>query len=238
MLNQIDIYLKKSDISSLYSDLGIKLHGFIMSKIDTKYAGLLHEKEPRSFSLFVHDGKDGLVCRVSTLSDEAEQIIAMLEDIDKITVYGMDEPLVVEHNNRAIPIKAAYIPDILNKNKYRLNIVTPATRKTSGRYTNPPDPQKYFGSVANKLWEYENIEIRQEELEGLFSDMTMTQYYFENSSFSIAGKKIPSMIGGADISLKSDADTKKLKLLLGYATYSGIGAKTALGMGGFLIGGI
>ena len=235
MLNQIDIYLKKSDISSLYSDLGIKLHGFIMSKIDTKYAGLLHEKEPRPFSLFVHDSKDGFVCRVSTLNDEAEQIIAMLEDIDKITVYGMDEPLVVEHNHRSIPIDAADIPEILGKNKYRLDIVTPATRKTSGRYTNPPDPQKYFGSVANKLWEYEHIEIGHEEFEALFAEMTMSRYHFESSSFALAGKKIPSMIGNADISLKSGADTKKLKMLLGYATYSGIGAKTALGMGGFLM---
>ena len=30
MLNQIDIYLHNADISTLYSDLGIKLHGFIM----------------------------------------------------------------------------------------------------------------------------------------------------------------------------------------------------------------
>ena len=233
MLNQIDIYLRDSDISSLYSDLGIKLHGFIMAKIDKTYAQLLHEQEPRPFSLFVYDSKKGFVCRVSSLNDEAVQIIDMLESIDKIKIYGIDKPLVVENISRSNPINAADIPEILGENKYRLDIITPATRKTSGKYTNLPNLRDYFASVANKIGEYENIAIESDELDALFADMTMSGYHFESSSFALGGRKIPSMIGNADIMIKSGAD--KLKLLLGYATYSGIGAKTALGMGGFLM---
>jgi len=233
MLNQLDIYLRGSDTSALYSDLGIKLHGFIMSKIDTSYANLLHTKEPRPFSLFVYDSGNGFACRVSTLNDEAAQIIDVLEKTDKIIVYGMDEPLAVERISRSNPINAADIPKILTKNKYTFDIITPATRKTSGQYTNPPDLRKYFASVANKLQEYENIVVEHEELEALFDGLTMSRYIFESRSFALGGKKIPSMAGNADISIKSGADS--LKLLMGYATYSGIGAKTSLGMGGFLM---
>jgi len=233
MLNQLDIYLQRSDTSALYSDLGIKLHGFIMSKIDTAYANLLHTKEPRPFSLFVYDSGNGFACRVSTLNDEAVQIIDALENTDRIVVYGMDRPLAVERTSRSSPIDAADIPKILAKNKYTLDIITPATRKTSGQYTNPPELRKYFSSVANKLQEYENIAIGHEELEALFDGLTMSRYIFESRSFVLGGKKIPSMAGNAEVSIKRGADS--LKLLLGYATYSGIGAKTSLGMGGFLM---
>jgi CRISPR/Cas system endoribonuclease Cas6 (RAMP superfamily) len=135
--------------------------------------------------------------------------------------------------SRSNPINAADIPRILGKNKYTVDIITPATRKTSGKYTNRPNLCEYFASVANKLREYENITIEHDELESLFADMTMSGYIFESRSFALSGKNIPSIAGNIDISIKRGAD--KLKLLFGYATYSGIGAKTTLGMGGFLI---
>jgi len=233
MLNQIDIYLRNTDISTLYSDLGIKLHGFIMSAIDSKYATAMHSQEPRPFSLFVYDSGNGFACRVSTLNDEAVQIIDTLEKVDKIIVYGIDMPLVVENISRSNPINAADIPDILSGGKYTVDIVTPATRKTSGEYTNPPDLCKYFLSVAAKLQAYENISVDAAELETLFADMKISRYIFESRSFMLGGKKIPSMTGNCDVAIKRGAD--KLKLLIGYATYSGIGAKTSLGMGGFIV---
>jgi len=52
----------------------------------------------------------------------------------------------------------------------------------------------------------------------------------------LGGKNIPSMTGSCDIIINSTGEQlRKIKLLLGYATYSGIGAKTSLGMGGFLV---
>jgi CRISPR-associated endoribonuclease Cas6 len=233
MLHQLDIYLKNSDISGLYSDLGIKLHGFIMSKIDPRYANLLHTQEPRLFSLFVYDSGNGFVCRISTLNDEAAQILDVLENQDEIVVYTGRKPtmLQVESTARATPINTADIPTILSQNHYTLDIVTPATRKTSGRYSNPPDLSKYFTSVVNKLAAYENISIEHSELEQIFASVKINRYMYESRDFMLSNKKIPAMTGSVDITVKSEP----AKLLLGYATYSGIGAKTSLGMGGFLI---
>jgi len=146
MINQIDIYLRSADIAPLYSDLGIKLHGFVMSKINAKTA----------------------------------------------------------------------------------------TRKTNGVYTNPPDLCKYFTTVATKLHSYENISVGRGEIESLFANIKISKYIYESKSYMIGGKTIPAMTGSFDISLSGEAE--KLKLMLGYATYSGIGAKTSLGMGGFLVG--
>ena len=128
------------------------------------------------------------------------------------------------------------IPSLLIKKKYKIDIVTPATRKTSGEYTNRPDLCQYFTSVANKLKVYEDISIENSELETLFANIKMSRYNFESRSFMLGGKNIPSMTGSCDITIHSDSgQSEKIKLLLGYATYSGIGAKTSLGMGGFLV---
>ena len=235
MLNQLDIYLKNSDISELYSDLGVKLHGFIMSVIDIKYAELLHRQEPRPFSLFVYDSGSGFICRVSTLNDEASQILGVLEAQDKITVYAGKKPILLEVENmaRPAPVNAAEIPGILTGDSYTLDIVTPATRKTSGKYTNPPDLSKYFTSVANKLKAYENIEMECGELNTLFAGIKILRYNYESCDFWLSSQKIPAMKGSLDVSLRRGSEM--IKLLLGYATYSGIGAKTTLGMGGFLV---
>lgn len=238
MLNQLDIYLRNSDISTLYSDLGIKLHGFIMSKINTTYAELLHGLEPRPFSLFVYNSGNGFVCRVSTLNEEALQILDILEKQDEIVVYAGKKPILisVENMSRSKTINAVDIPGILSKNKYTAGIVAPATRKTNGEYGNPPDLGKYFISVVNKLKVYENIIIETSEIEQLFSNIRMNRYTFESQNFMFGGKKIPSMTGNFDITINADKEqSEKIKLLLGYATYSGIGAKTSLGMGGFLM---
>ena len=236
MLNQLDIYLSNSDISSLYSDLGIKLHGFIMSIIDTHYAELLHKQEPRPFSLFVYNSGNGFVCRVSTLNDEAVHILDVLYKQEKIVVYTDKKPILlnVEKISRSNPINAIDIPEILSKNKYTLEIVTPATRKTSGEYTNPPDLCKYFASVVNKLQTYENISFERDEVSELFAGIKLNRYIYESKNFLLSGRSIPAMTGSFDISIKS-GQSEKLKLLIGYATYSGIGAKTSLGMGGFLV---
>ena len=235
MLNQLDIYLRNTDISPLYSDLGVKLHGFVMSKINMDYANLLHNQELRPFSLFVYDSGNGFVCRVSTLNDEAGQILEVLESQDKIVVYSGKKPILleVEKMSRSNPINASDIPEILNKKNYAVDIVTPATRKTSGIYTNPPDLSKYFTSVANKLNIYENISIKSGELESLFANIKMERYIFESKNFMLGGQTIPAMTGSFDITIKGESEI--LKLLLGYATYSGIGAKTSLGMGGLLV---
>ena len=240
MLNQLDIYLRNSDISALYSDLGIKLHGFIMSKIDTKYADLLHGQEPRPFSLFVYDSGNGFVCRVSILNDEAVQILDVLEKQDRIVVYSGKKPILleVEKMSRSNAINASDIPEILNRNRYTVDIVTPATRKTSGVYTNPPDLSKYFVSVASKVKTYENISIDNSEIETLFGNITITRYIYESKNFLLGGKTIPAMTGNCDIIIDAaSGQSEKLKLMFGYATYSGIGAKTSLGMGGFLVRG-
>ena len=236
MLNQLDIYLRNTDISPLYSDLGIKLHGFIMSKINTAYANFLHTQEPRPFSLFAYSSGYGFACRISSLNDDATQVINVLENTDKIIVYGVDKPLFVEKMSRAKPINAAEIPDILSEKKYAIEIITPATRKTNGEYTNHPDLCKYFTSVASKLRFYEDISIENGELVELFSSIKMNRYSFESNNFMVGGKSIPSMTGKCDIVINSRGEeSKKIKLLLGYGTYSGIGAKTSLGMGGFVV---
>lgn len=69
-------------------------------------------------------------------------------------------------------------------------------------------------------------------LENLISNSTITSYKLQSTYFSVESVKIPSFTGRITIKINKSAHLGNiLKLLLSYGEYSGIGIKTALGMG-------
>lgn len=237
MLSQIDIYLKNADISSLYSDLGIKLHGFIMSKINTEYARFLHSQSLNPFSIFVFANEKGFVCRISTLTDEAAaQIITKMHTISEINVYGINKPLIVDNIISNAPIQANQISRMLSKRKYIIHFLTPATYKKDGKYCNLPSLYRFFRTVAEKINLFENINIDISDLKTLFDGINITEYTLKSEQYFLNNYPISAMAGNASITITSQSEQLVLlKTLLGYATYSGVGGKTSLGMGGFLV---
>jgi len=122
MLNQIDLYVECKDTSSLYSDIAIKIHGFIMKIIDTNYAEKLHKQELNPFSLFAFPIQDGFIIRVSTLNDEAFQIIEALKGMSEIRIYGISEPVLVKKVENYPPVSLEYLANYATKRKYKLLI--------------------------------------------------------------------------------------------------------------------
>jgi len=242
MLEQLDLYIKSADTSELFSNLGVKLHGFIMSRIDSDYAKRLHNpREHTPFSLFVFDSGEGFICRISTLTDEASQILDAMQNVGKIKVYGITEPLTIENMIRSNPIVRQDIVRIVTKKKYVLNFITPAVYKKDGKFCNMPELYRYFRTVVEKINRFESMDIEYRDIAEIFeSYLKVGEYRYESSSYLLGGYIIPAMIGGASISIaarKEESDNKPeiLRLLLGYATFSGVGGKTSLGMGGTLL---
>lgn len=236
MLHQLDLYIRSADLSSLYSSLAVKLHGYIMSKIDTRYAGYLHGLDVNPFSLYLYDSGSEFIMRLSALNDEAAQILDKVEKTRSIVIYGLNSSLTVEYAKRANPISIADIGEAVKARGYQIRFVTPATYKTAGKYCNMPVLHKLFKPVINKINIYEHTGFNEESLEHLFSLVRIDAYRFDSASYRVGCTDIPSMTGYADISLHAEGDELALiRLLLGYAVYSGAGAKTSLGMGGFLL---
>jgi len=70
----------------------------------------------------------------------------------------------------------------------------------------------------------------------IYSGVNIIGYAFQSINYNLTGNIIPSMIG--EIHLEIPKNKEKFDILykvFTYAMYSGVGGKTALGMGGFAI---
>ncbi len=236
MLQQIDIYTKATDISGLYSDLSVKIHGYIMSRISNDYAAELHGGTVNPFSIYTVDAGEYYITRVSALNEHAQQILNVFEDCRKIRIFGTDSNLELLDVRKSPCVELPQLVLLMNKFRYRISIVTPAMFRQGGVLKCVPELPAYFNSVCQKLEKFENISFTRDELYSAFSLLKVENYSLQSESFISGSRKQNGMTGFFDIKLPdSKPESDLLKTVLSYATYSGIGGQTTQGMGGFIV---
>jgi CRISPR-associated endoribonuclease Cas6 len=118
---------------------------------------------------------------------------------------------------------------------FSLRFLSPTAFKQSGRYTVLPDKELILQSLMNK-W---NVSFPSYPLEDedafrmLSAGIRVSDYNLRTTRFALKDTKIPGFIG----SLRFDTHLSPslldiCKILLVFSEYSGVGIKTALGMGG------
>ncbi len=214
------------------SDLCVKIHGAIMKLIPTEYADELHRNSLQPFSMYClqNHNEDSITLHISAFSHKARIISDALLDCDKLNIYGLREPIKKTNCSS----KEADIQKEADEigNNVRLSILTPAIYRSSGRSFCTPDLSRYFRSTAEKFVEFTG-EGNAEHLCGIISGIHLTNYSLSGKSYNISGNIYNGMTGFADIPIaKKTGDADMMKKLLVFSRYSGIGAKTAMGMGG------
>lgn len=236
MIQQIDIYTKAIDTSRLYSDLSVKIHGYIMSKISSDYAAELHDGTVNPFSIYTVDAGDCYITRISVLNRQAQEIIDVFEGGGKIRVFGTDSNLELLGIKRNSSMEFSNLVSNLNKNKYRLSFVTPAMFRQNGVLKCTPDLSVYFNSVVQKLSKFEKIEIAMENVRQAFDELKIEEYSLQTQKHKSGSRYINGMTGYIDVVLPQEKEAAKLlKTILAYATFSGVGGQTTQGMGGFIL---
>ncbi len=233
MLRQIDIYTKADGDNALFSDLSVKIHGYMMSRIGKEKAEEYHKKSLRPFSLYTVDAGEFFITRVATLQDEAAELISLFESTEKIRIFGLADNLRIIRLDRAPDADVATLAAALSGEKYRLDVLTPAQYRSGGVLCHNPELPKYFQSVAAKLSLYEGVFFSKEQIEAAFQSIKINSYSLKSASFKTGGHGVKGMIGYVDIDFTNADDSAKT--LLAYATYSGIGGGTAQGMGGIIL---
>lgn len=230
MIQRMVMRLKSENLEEIYSDLGVKIHGYIMSIIDSNYAEKLHTDAINPFSINVVRKDSELILKINILTDEAIQIINSMKKVDEIIVKGAPALKVLDYS---IEKPVAYNDFVENIKKYQFNITTPALCKKQGTLYFGTELSQYFKSVALKLNEFENESISEEDIKKAFDCMKIIGYKFFSKSYRIDPKKLNGMMGSVTFKIHGDYDSCcLLKRLIHYSCYSGIGSRTALGMGG------
>ena len=122
--------------------------------------------------------------------------------------------------------------------KVRLRFITPCSFKSQGVYQIFPSIRLMFQSLVNRYdaMSEKNSVFYPELLEDLEQHTMITEYRLQSRLFGVEGISIPSYQGHTTLRMSGPQQMVNLMhMLLRFGTYSGIGIKTAMGMGGLQI---
>ena len=224
----------------MHYNAGSLMQGLLMERIHTEYAEKLHQSKMHPYSQHLTFEPDKICWKISTLTQEArEQIIIpfLTQKTDKLKIKHLDLELIVQNKN----MEELNYDVLMNKTYFgrckpyiTLDFTTPTAFKVDGKYQFYPTVFHIFQSLAKK---YDAVSGETE----IFSDQLMkeieehlfvTRYNLRSCPFSLEGIKIPAFKG--PLTLKSVGPqmfTNLIHMLVLFGTFSGVGIKTALGMG-------
>lgn len=241
MLTKLQITFEKpNDDFSFHS--GSLFHGALMQTVDRDFATEMHGESIRPYSQNVTYNADKIFWTVCTLTEKAKA------EMTDLLLDDNFQSLCLEHKNVTLKVADKKIisqityDDLFKKvyleNNYQnyetYRFYTPTAFKSDGCYINLPNVYLIFNSILTKYDAFSSTtELRDEKLlSEICNRVNISSYQLHSSSFGLEGVKIPSFVGECTFSVHGDERLKKLvSMLLEFSAYSGIGIKTALGMG-------
>lgn len=242
MLTELRMKLEADDPNFGYFQSS-NMQGVLMEHIDAKYAEILHAQgvKPYSQSLLSGERKEWVV-KTCTKEAYREVILPLLDsgftsfDIEKKGIH-----VLIKEKHSHIIKKKELLDEFYSDTGSRylgLEFLTPASFKSNGAYVIIPDLRYIYQSLMNKYSALsENMEMYDEEtLEQLCGHSSIVRYRLRSASFPIEGIKIPSFQGEIGIKMTgTDTMARYIRLLARFGEYSGVGIKTAMGMGALKI---
>lgn len=215
------------------------LQGVIYENISSMYVDRLHEQKlhPYSQCVIKEDGK--IVWYVKTMGQEAgEKIIGVLQKDDFQTFMLKNGMNVLIRNKRIETIDSAdWMKEFYGEKGERflsLEIQTPTAFKQRGSYVIWPDLRLIYQSLMNKysVVSEQMQMLDAETLEQMTESSEIVRYRLHSVPFPLEGISVPGFRGEVTIKLKgTDTLARYARLLMRFGEFSGIGIKTAMGMG-------
>lgn len=239
MLAQLRMVLDTNNFDFNFNKASV-LHGVIMENIDYEYANKLHEDGLKPYAQFIRREENKYVWYIKTISIEAyENIIEPLNSLDF-------KEFVVKHNALNVKIIEKRLDiqklddffdsfyDLKSARVYNIEFKTPTAFKSSGKYQFYPEVEKILQSIMNKMNSVmENKSVFDEEVyEQLCNSIEIVGYNLHSIKFELEGTRIPAFMGSITIKIHGNQTMCTfMKKILEFGNYSGVGIKTALGMG-------
>lgn len=214
-------------------------HGALMELLPKEYAEYLHLSQLHPYSQHLEYRENNWYWVVCGLNRKAVQTII------KEALWEIKEIFIKKHDLKIQVVQKQYVEIAykdLTKQFYsedadryiQIHFLSPTAFKQNGIYLFYPDLRCIFQSLMNK---YDSAGTGmgmadEETLEQLTASARIIKYDLKSVSFALEGIRIPAFIGKITIRIQgSQTMANFAKLLVKFGTYSGVGIKTALGMG-------
>lgn len=237
MLARIEMKLGCQENLSYY--MSSLFHGVLMERLSEEYGDYLHESRLHPYTQHLERRDREWYWVVNALNREAARrvIYEALLPAESITIKKRDLTLSVERK-KVEECTYGELTDqfyLSDSSRYiQVHFITPTAFKQQGRYVFYPDLRCIYQSLMNKY----DAAVREESmcdeetLEELWGNSRIRDYDLKSTQFYLEGVKIPSFIGKITIRVGGTQTMANFaNLLFRFGAYSGVGIKTALGMG-------
>lgn len=241
MLTRLDLSLKCNE--RLSYQMSSLFHGALMEQIPEEYGAYLHQSKlhPCTQHLEMRENEwHWIVCCMEETAARhiIRDVLLRLDFIElqkkklRIDITGKEYS---EVRKREL---AECFYETQGGRYIELHFLTPTAFKQRGKYLFYPDIRCIYQSLMNKYDAAvkEECMLDEEALAELCDNTQVTRYDLKSVCFYMEGVKIPSFLGKITVKLTGTQTMANFaRLLLEFGTYSGVGIKTALGMGAYRI---
>ena len=239
----MEIILELPKNEKIHQAMGSILQGALMEIIGSESAKKLHDEGMRPYSQYVYfdKNKNSPIWCVNVLNDWAcEKILSPLMTQQQIFLRHKNYRVNLLKCNIVLEESYEYMAErFMNNNApiskgVEMEFITTASFHRDGRNVIFPEIYLIIQSLLNRWNSFSDLFLVEgENLPQVLSNFFIVKEYdFHSQLFLLEHQKIEGFCGRMIANFEGDSTTNRLLgLLLEYANYTGIGIKTALGMG-------
>ena len=242
-LATLELIIKAPAGVKLPQSAGSVLHGMLMEYVDKDYVESLHEQALRPYSQYLtfDREREALLWRTSALNKQAmDEVLApafALPMSVHLKQKGWDLQILGKNyirNTSYEMLAEKYFANEIDVSAMEYRFITSCSFKTDGDYAIFPQPKLITKSLVNRWNAFASAEKLDERSVAydLAEQVFVADYDLKMQKFALEGTSIQAFRGGYTLAFKGNLMSRKIMCMLGeFAQYSGIGIKTALGMG-------
>lgn len=227
------------------NNIGSILHGFLMELLPSDVVEILHQQSaynPLKQRIMLR--RDVAIWEVVSFSEFVSESLALsLHQCRSINLKHHDVKvpvLKVEQSTYQVNqlIDEFFMEDNEPKRFVNIQIMTPMSFKSQGRYDIFPDVRKFFRSIMLQFDAFfESYKMHDHDtLDYIMKQVTIVDYRLRSTRYHLEGVRIPSFIGAMTLRLSGPDHFKRLLLfLIHIGSFTGSGIKTSLGMGKYKV---
>ncbi|EJZ68962.1 CRISPR-associated endoribonuclease Cas6 [Lachnoanaerobaculum sp. OBRC5-5] len=242
MLTRLDISLNMNNKNTYDANMGSILHGFLMENISKEFSKEMHRNQLHSYSQYIIKYGEQLIWTINTLdSDAKNEIITGICTLDSVSLKHREENIIIEKKE----IKSITYDQLFEKfyikrqaKSIKFKFITPTSFKCKGEYMIYPTVRLIFQSLMNKFNDFsKDIGVSCDEFLPLLEEvLILKNYNLRSNTFSLEGIRVPSFCGELEYFINAPQHIiNMVHMLAEFGTYSGVGIKTSMGMGGIKV---
>ncbi len=223
---------------------GSIFHGVLIDNMPSDIADYLHQIQLRPFSQYIlPNGEKRIDWHIGLWDDQvSDVIIKNLMSLKEIYLKQKGLYLKVVGSSKHSLSLDDYFSHFFGTSdicrRFEIIFLTPCTHKQYGRYTMFPSPELIIQSLSMRYNAFSN-EYSLDDAEAMAqiaSHLRIVRYSLRSAVYYLEKTKITGYTGRITLAMSGPEQLARLAgALISFAEYSGLGIKTALGMGGIKV---